>query len=420
MSDLDSVDFFSDASVIPDPYPYYEQLRARCPVTTEPHHGTVAVTGYEEAVAVYRDTATFSSCNSFVGPYLDLPLEPGEDVAEAIERNRHRIPMSEHMVAQDPPEHTKNRELLKRLLTPKRLKENEDFMWRLADRQIDEFIANGGCEVIGAYAKPFSLLVIADLLGVPEEAHPEFLVQLGGMVVPGSEQAELTINPLEFLNDTFSAYISDRRREPRGDVLSGLAGAKFPDGSTPDVIDVVRTATFLFAAGQETTAKLIGVALQLIADRPDLQQLLRSDRSRIPTFIEEALRVESPVKADFRLARKTASIGGVEIKPGTAVMILPGAANRDPRRFEAPDEFRVDRENVREQIAFGRGVHSCPGGPLARVEGRVTVERFLDRMADITLSDEAHGRPGARRFDYEPTYMLRGLSELHLEFTPIA
>lgn len=421
MSDFDSVDFFTDESVIPDPYPYYEHLRSQCPVTTEPHHGIVAVSGYEESVAIYRDTATFSSCNSFAGPYLELPTEQGQDVEAAIEQNRHLFPMSEHMVTQDPPEHTKNRELLKRLLTPKRLKENEDFMWRLADRQIDEFIANGKCELIQAYSKPFSLLVIADLLGVPEEDHDEFRMTLGGATVPGSEDADMTHhNPLEFLDDKFTAYIEDRRREPREDVLSGMANARYPDGSLPEVVDVVRTATFLFAAGQETTAKLIGVALQLIADRPELQQLLREDRSRIPAFIEEALRLESPVKSDFRLARKHATVGGVDIPAGTSVMILPGAANRDPRRFETPEEFRVDRENVREHIAFGRGVHSCPGGPLARVEGRVTVERILDRLADITLAETKHGPAGDRRFDYEPTYLLRGLTELHLEFTPVA
>ena len=99
-------------------------------------------------------------------------------------------------------------------------------------------------------------------------------------------------------------------------------------------------------------------------------------------------------------------------------MLLNGAANRDPRRFECPNEFRIDRPNAQAHIAFGRGVHSCPGGPLARAEGRVSIERILDRMRDIRLSDEHHGPPGARRFRYEPTWVLRGLTRVHLEFTP--
>jgi len=119
-----------------------------------------------------------------------------------------------------------------------------------------------------------------------------------------------------------------------------------------------------------------------------------------------------------RLARKAARVGGVDIAPGTVVMVLPGAANRDPRRFEDPHEFRLDRKNVREHMAFARGVHSCPGGPLARVEGRVSIERILDRMADIKINEVKHGPAEDRRYTYAPTYILRGLSELHLTFTP--
>jgi cytochrome P450 len=225
------------------------------------------------------------------------------------------------------------------------------------------------------------------------------------------------INPLEWLDDKFCHYIEDRRREPRGDVLTFLAEAKYPDGSTPPVIEVVRSATFLFAAGQETTAKLLSAALQVLGDRPDIQQQLRDDRSLIPGFIEESLRMDSPVKSDSRLARKATSIGGVDIPAGTVVMILPGAANRDPRRFDNPHEFDLRRKNVREHMAFARGVHSCPGGPLARVEGRVSIERILDRMPHIEINEAHHGPAAERRYTYEPTYILRGLSELHLTFT---
>ena len=171
----------------------------------------------------------------------------------------------------------------------------------------------------------------------------------------------------------------------------------------------MRTATFLFAAGQETTARLLAAALKHLAEHPELQDELRGDRDRIPDFLEEVLRVESPVKTDFRLARRATTVGGVDIAAGTPVMLLNGAANRDPRRFECPAEFRIDRANAQAHIAFGRGVHSCPGGPLARAEGRVSLERILDRMHDIRLSEEHHGPPGDRRFDYEPTWVLRGL-----------
>jgi cytochrome P450 len=425
VSDWTTKEFFSDESLVDDPYPYFEELRAACPVQPLPHHGVVAVTGYDAAMEIYRDIETFSSCNSVIGPFamFPVPLE-GDDVGEIIDRYRDQLPMHEHMVTMDPPDHTRERALLMRLLTPRRLRDNEAFMWRLADEQLDGMVGAGRCEFIEAYSKPFAMLVVADLLGVPEEDHDGFREGFGLSRSPGRVGAEGQrnaggTNALSWLDDWFARYIEDRRREPRQDVLTHLAQATYPDGSVPEVIAVVRTATFLFAAGQETTARLLAVALKHLAEHPDLQEDLRADRSRIPGFVEEALRMESPVKADFRMARRTTTVAGVDIPAGTPVMLLNGAANRDPERFECPAEFRVDRQNAAAHMAFGRGAHSCPGGPLARVEARVSLERILDRMGDIRLSEEHHGPPGDRRLSYEPTWVLRGLTELHLEYTPL-
>ncbi|MFA5883768.1 MAG: cytochrome P450 [Acidimicrobiia bacterium] len=423
-ADFDEVDFFSDPSLNEDPYPYFEHLRAQCPVTSLSQHGVLAVTGFDEAWDIYRDPDTFSSCNSVVGPFavFPVPLE-GDDIGAIIEQYRDQLPMHEHMVTMDPPQHTRERGLLMRLITPRRLKENEEFMWRLADRQLDEFVAAGHCEFIRAYTQPFAMLVVADLLGVPEEDHRRFREGFGlmssGPGELGVDEAPQELNALSWLDDWFAVYIEDRRREPRNDVLTDLALARYPDGSTPDVAAVVRTATFLFAAGQETTARLLATALKYLSEYPELQDELREHRERIPDFIEEALRIESPVKADFRLAKRAVTVGGVEIATGTPVMLLNGAANRDPRRFECPAEFRIDRPNLKEHMAFGRGVHSCPGGPLARAEARISLERILDRMRDIRLAEAHHGPAGDRRFHYEPTWVLRGLHSLHIEFTPV-
>jgi cytochrome P450 len=348
-----------------------------------------------------------------------VPLE-GDDIGEIIDSHRDQLPMNEHMVTMDPPMHTQERALIMRLLTPKHLKENEKFMWRLADRQIEEFIGAGHCEFIGAYSQPFAMLVVADVLGVPEADHQRFREFFGLSASPGEigGEAQMGLNALGELDDWFARYIEDRRRDPRDDVLTQLAIARYPDGSTPDVTAVVRTATFLFAAGQETTARLLAVGLKYLCEYPELQDELRAHPERIPNFIEEALRIESPVKSDFRLARRSTNVAGVDIAAGTPVMLLNGAANRDPRHFECPGEFRLDRPNAKTHIAFGRGAHSCPGGPLARVEGRVSIARILDRMRDIRLSEEHHGPPSARHFEYEPTWVLRGLHELHIEFIP--
>ncbi|HEV2309606.1 MAG TPA: cytochrome P450, partial [Acidimicrobiia bacterium] len=417
-------DFFRGTAAVADPYAYFDELRARCPVLREPHQGVVMVTGYDEAVAVYHDAERFSSCNSVTGPFPGFPVPlDGDDVSELIEAHRAELPFSDQITTMDPPVHTAHRALLMRLITPKRLKENEAFMWRLADQVIDEFADRGTCEAIQDYAAPFAMLVVADLLGVPEEDHEIFRRELGtrpDRAVGSTEHDAMAHSPLEFLYDTFTTYVQDRRRAPRQDVLTGLATATFPDGSTPEVIDVVRIAANLFAAGQETTVRLLGAALQLIGERPELQARLRNERDRIPAFIEETLRYESPVKGDFRLARVGASVGGVEIPAGTTVMVLNGAANHDARQFPDPGVFDLDRTNARQHLAFGFGAHTCPGAPLARAEGWVSIERLLDRLGDLRISEAHHGPAGARRFDYVPTYILRGLQRLHLEFTPRA
>jgi cytochrome P450 len=425
MTDLASIDYFSDQAVAQDPYDYYEYLRSRGPVYREPHHDVVAVTGYAEVIAAFKDTDSFSACNAIGGPFPPLPFEPqGDDITEQIEAHRHEFPINEHMVVMDPPAHERARSLLAKLLTPRRLKENEEFMWQLADRQFDEFIANERCEFLAEYARPFATLAITDLLGVPEEDRAEIREALGAGRAPGSRVGALDgepvgLNPLQYLDDKFSGYLAERRRQPREDVLSGMAAATYPDGSTPELLEVVRPATFLFAAGQETVTKLLSAAVQTLGDRPDIQQSLRENRRLIPNFIEEALRMQSPTKVDFRLARKTTTLGGVHIPAGTVMMLCLGAANRDPAKFEDPHEFRLDRKNVREHIAFGRGIHTCAGAPLARVEGVVTVNRLLDRTRDIRIDEGVHGTAGARRYAYEPTFLLRGLSELHIEFTAV-
>jgi cytochrome P450 len=415
------VDFFTDESLVPDPYPYFDHLRSKCPVVHATPFNVMAVTGYDEALAVYKDPA-FSSCVSVAGPFSGMPFGPDgrDDVTELIEQHRGTVPMAEHITSQDPPLHTRTRGLMNKLITPKRLKENEEFMWRLADQQLDTFIERGKCEFLADYAKPFSLLVIADLLGVPAEDHDEFRAVFAGQIVGElGKEAPTTHNPLQWLNDKFYAYIEDRRRAPRDDVLTGLAQAKYEDGSTPDIEDVMNLSTFLFAAGTETTTKLVSSAVRIVGENPEFEKTLRDDRSKIAAFLEETLRMESPVKSHFRMARTTTTVGDVKVLAGTTVMVLPGACNRDERKFADPNAFSPDRPNVREQIAFIRGVHSCPGAPLARAEGRISLNRILDRMSDITVSEDHHGPAGERRYAYEPTFIMRGLSELHITFTPV-
>jgi cytochrome P450 family 150 subfamily A5 len=417
-----SIDFFSDDRLVANPYPYFAALRARCPVTPENHHGVTMVTGWQEAVDVYNDDGTWSSCISVTGPFPGFPVElVGDNVSALIDEHRHELPFSDQLPTLDPPTHTHHRALLMRLITPKRLKENEDAMWRLADQVLDTYLASGQGEFIGEFAGPFTFLIIADLLGVPAADRAELVETIQRNVdegFGGTGDDSLAHTPLAFLYDRFTTYIEQRRAKPQDDVLTGLATATFPDGTSPDVGEAARVATNVFSAGQETTVRLLGTALKVLAERSDVQRALRSDRSLIPNFIEEALRIESPVKGDFRLSRVPTTVGGVDLPAGTTVMVLNGAANRDPCRFDDPDTFDALRKNARQHLAFGRGIHSCPGAPLARAETRVAIERILDRTSDIRICEAEHGPAGNRRYQFIPTYILRGLTELHLEFTP--
>lgn len=417
--DPDSIDFFTDETLLPNPYPYFERLRGEGPVVKLPHHGVVAVTGHAEGCVVYKDCETYSSIVAVGGPFPPLPFEPaGDDITEQIEQYRDQMPMNEYLTTMDPPEHARARSLLSRLLTPTRIKANEQLLRRRADEQIDRFIGTGRCEFVSEYAKPYSAGVIADLFGIPARDRDTFEAPRPSVPAGAMDQSPVQHNSLEWLDEKFGHYLAQRRRQPRADVLTRLAQARYPDGSTPEVADVARSATLLFTAARGATAVLLSWSMRLLAERPDLVALLRDDHSRIPKFVEEVLRMESPVKSDFRLARKTTTLGGVAIAAGTTVMVCPGAINRDPRKFEDAHEFQLNRPNARDHVAFGRGAHTCPGATLARAEARVSLERLLDRMTQIELNPAEHGPAAARRYGYAPTYTLRALTELHLEFSP--
>ncbi|WP_067864870.1 cytochrome P450 [Nocardia shimofusensis] len=422
-NNFQDLDFFLGQELVADPYPYFDSLREQCPVQRENHHDVVMVTGYEEALEVYNDVERFSSCISVTGPFpgFPVPLAGVDNVDELIAEHRDKLPMSDQLPTLDPPTHTAHRALLMRLITPKRLKENEEAMWSIADRVLDDYLAAGKGDLVRDFAGPFTLYVIADLLGVPPEDQEEFLHALqrehrANSSVGSTEGEDMQHNPIEFLYGKFSRYIEERRREPREDVLTSMAVATFPDGSEPEVLDVVRVAANLFSAGQETTVRLLGSAFRKLAEDPELQAYLRADTSRIQNFIEESLRAESPVKGDFRLAKVDTTVGGVPVAQGSVLMVVNGAANRDPRRFTEPSEFDAARSNARSHISFGRGPHTCPGAPLARAEARVALERLLARTSDIRIDESVHGPADARDFTYLPTFILRGLTKLHLEF----
>ena len=444
MNDLSKADFYTDKELHEDPHAYLAYLREQGPITKLPYRNVMAVTGYEEAIQVMLDNEHFSAINAVTGPIPELPIQVhGDDITEQVKAIRPKLAFADQIVTQDGPRHADLRSIMSRLFTPSRLKALEASLAETSNALIDEFIDDGEVELVSQYGRPYATLVITDLLGIPQKDRPWFR-EIFKDAIPieiGASVAEVAKNPIIDAGKKIFGYITKRRllldnplsrllrkvfgsgksEEPgaREDILTELALARFPDGSKPSVVDVTGLGAFLFGAGQDTTNRLLASCLRQLSEHPDVQDRLRADPSQIPTFIEEVLRFEGPVKGAGRLCVKTTTIGGVEIKAGTTLLVSHLAANRDPRRFPDPGEFDMDRPKLKEHLAFGRGAHTCIGSPLARNEVRVSLEQILSRMNNIRLSEAHHGPKGARKITYEPTYVLCAIKELYLEFDKI-
>lgn len=415
-------DFFSDPAIIADPKGYFDRMRSKCPVAKEPYHGALMVTGYDQIVEIVsRRDDTFSSAVSVLGPIPGLPFEPrGDDISEELEARRDEIPWSAHLACFDGKKHAEYRALLGGLLTMTRIKQNEDYLKGLADRLIDGFIAKGYCNLVPEYAHATTTYAISDLMGIPEPDRAELLELIGAppSQIEGDAAHKVGPDPLIFMKERFDHYLRERQANPGTDLMSDLANACLKDGSIPDFDALSCLARFLFGAGQDTTSRLIAMAVKLLGDMPALQRRIRKEPEKIPVFLEEVLRYDAPVKTAYRVARRSTTVGNVPVPAGTILTLCLTAASNDPGHFERPEEFDIDRPRVRDHMAFGRGVHACLGAPLGRLEAKIAIERLLARTAEIRISDEHHGPAGARRYRYEPTYSFRSLSDLHIEFTP--
>ena len=324
--------------------------------------------------------------------------------------------MHEFMVCMDPPQHDEHRGILSRFFTPRRLKKNEDFMWQLADEQMAPFVETGRCEFSGQYSSPFAGLVIADLLGVPTEDMPGFRAWFEQQLEHIGEQT-ITSDPMAFFQGSFERYVNERRAAPGDDVLSVIATATFSDGTTPDVAALAREAAFVFAAGQETTVRLLTFSLRYLAEHPDAQERLRGDRTLIPNFVEEMLRLESPIKVHFRLARRTTRSAGSPSPraPASPSSTAPPTATptlRVPRR--GPDR---PRQRTRQSRVQPRRPH-LPG-PVARPSRGPGDHRTGPRPDARHPHRRPRPRPRRRApLDLPTDLALPRPHRLHLEFTP--
>lgn len=421
---LENSDYFTDYAIAKDPYPFFEAVRAHGPVWQPEGRDYLIVTGFDETVEVLNNHHDFSAIIGLAGAAAPLPFEPqGSDITAQVEENRPKFLGGDQVVMLDDEPHTKLRSLMNRLFTPSRLKANEAFMTAYSDDIVRSVVAKGECDLISEVATPFVTMVIADLLGVPEGDRQHFMDLIDASPAPGNLDASLNTHdgdthPMVAMTGYFYRYISERQANPQDDILTELGQAEYADGTRPTMMDLMTLGVFMYGAGQDTSAKLLGNAMRYIVDVPGLQDQLRADPSLIPAMLEETLRLEGSTKQLSRLARRDTKIGDLAVKAGTKVLMGLSGGNRDPRRWDNPQEFRLNRPKIKEHIAFGRGKHVCAGAPLARAEVRIILEKFLAMTSNIDLDETVHGAAGRRDFDFEPSFIIRGLSTLRVKFTP--
>lgn len=425
MNDLANRDYFTDYEILKDPYSFFEAVRAHGPVWQPPGKDYLIVTGFSEFLEVMRNSADFSAIIGLQGAALPLPFAPeGSDITPQIEEHRLEFHGGDLLVNLDDKPHTNMRALVNTLFTPSRLKGNEENMEQFADRMVREAVAKGSVDLVRDIATPFVTWVVADMLGVPNEDRQMFMDAISKAPCPGNLEGDMALDeenhPFAIMGGHFAGYVFERLANPQQDVLTELANATYPDGTKPEPTDIIKLGMFMFGAGQDTSAKLLSNSMRYITDIPGLQDQLRANPSMIPALLEEVLRLEGSTKQTARLARRDTTIGGIPVKAGTKVLLAIAAANRDPARWPEPNDFVIDRPKIKEHVAFGRSAHTCAGAPLARAEVRVILEKFFKHTSNIDIDAEKHGPAGARNLDYEPSFIIRGLSELHVKLTPAA
>ncbi|MDE2302934.1 MAG: cytochrome P450 [Sphingomonadales bacterium] len=418
-------DYFSDHEVLKDPYGFFDAIRAQGPVYRPPGRDYVIVTGFDEALAVLRDHEVFSAVIALQGAAAPLPFQArGADITAEIEAHRLEFAGGDQVVNLDDEPHSRLRAFINTLFVPSRLKASEAFIEAYCNDMVGRAVADGGVELIGSIATPFVTMVVADLLGVPTADRQLFMDAIARGPVPGALDGTDPMagggeHPFAVMGSYFYGYLADRRAHPRDDILTEFAHAKYNDGTTPELHDLVQLGMFMFGAGQDTSAKLLGNSMKYLVADQELQSRLRTDPTLIPAFLEEVLRLEGSTKQTARLARKETRIGDVAIPAGTKILVALSAANRDPRRWDAPDELVIGRKRIAEHVGFGRGKHVCAGAPLARVEVRVILEKFLAMTTRIEL-DRAMHPGGIAGLSYEPSFIIRGLEKMHITLAPAA
>jgi cytochrome P450 len=378
-----------------NPYPYYKPLYGRAPVLMNLFIPFALVGRYADAAAILRDHQRFSSGRL----HNNVAFQPQEDL----------FGNAETVLFSDPPVHTRLRKLIGRAFTPKRIKELEPRIQEITDTLLDRVEASE-LDVITDLAAPLPVMVIAHMLGIPPEDYERFKLWSNRIVErrnvpPGMPVPDDIGRAIKELHAYFSDEIEKRRRNPTDDLIGVLVTAHESEALSTEELQAF--AILLLLAGNETTTNLIGNGMLAFGRNPDQLELLRKDRSLMPRAIEEMLRYDGPVQSTGRHPLEEVEIGGISLKPGTLVVVMLAAANRDPAQFPEPDRFDITRV-INEHLAFGDGIHYCLGAALARLEGTIAFSSLLNRFPTLRMVN-----PDAP-LRYKGSYFLRGLSELRM------
>ena len=379
-----------------DPYPVYAALRARDPVHRSRLINAWMFSRHADVDAILRDYRHFGN------DPRDGTLSP---------RQRAMLPPADEftMLFLDPPDHTRLRALVNKAFTPKTVNALEPHIRSILATLLDDIEDPGAFDLMQAVAQPLPVIVIAEMLGVPPEDRPQFKVwsaQRARLLEPtiGRREREAGAAASRAFDAYFRSIVEARRAEPRDDILSALVQAE-DEGERLTERETLNMLRLLLIAGNETTANLIGNGTLALLRNPEQLRRLRDDPGLIPAAVEELIRFDSPVQTDFRRVLADCEVNGFPVRKRDNIVVLLGAANRDPEMFENPDRLDVGRDQ-RSHLSFGRGIHHCLGAPLARLEGRIVLEMLLERFSEIGLLTD---RPRFHR-----TIVLRGLESLPL------
>lgn len=409
-----------DIETLKSPHATHRRMRDEAPVYFAQELKVHVVTRYDLLRDAIRDTQTYS--NQF-GDFLQQPQRMRFDAAND-ETKRKIQEISGQLLMEPPtmltldrPEHTRYRTLVNELFTGSRIKQAEASVQKVIDDTVDAIADSTAIEFLSEFAMPVPLKIIADRLGVPEDDHAKF-EQCASNAADGlrihfyEEEEFLRRMRLEVdLQRLMVGIYKDRCEQPQDDMISILATSRLQPEDRPlthgEVSSILRQ---FLVAGHETTASAFGWGMLALCQQPELQDELRSQPEKIRVFVEEALRTESPVQGLPRLVTKDTELGGYPLKAGDIVMLRYGAANRDERAFEDPDEINLERKKAGMQMAFGSGVHHCIGAPLARQELNLGFATLLNRMENFRLDPD---KPAP---EAEASFVLRNLAHLYVRF----